>query len=346
MQSRLKRLATTGYTRFNLERGKRRGLNVHRFLETKLGKTPKDLISASDAYARDVLGWSGYAPWLYVYSAIAGEFKEGWIPSNYFAHVVNARTKGTHGKLSRYKTISNRIFESDYFPDLAFRINGKYFSRDLTPISEADLEAILFASGEKAIFKSDDSNKGLGIFVITPQSLSQVLGYRDDGVFQRWVLNDPRAAAFAPGSVPTLRLTTVTEPDGKPGLRASYFRVGRAADKFLKASSLLRIPLDLATGEFGERAYFPDWSSTAQHPDSGLKFLGNRVPEYDACVQAALELHTRVPQVGCIGWDIAIDDAQKPVCMEWNGEVNDVKFTEALSGPSFLGLGWENLWKD
>ncbi len=346
MFDQIKSTSRTVKTAINLERGKLRALKVHKFLTRQLGKTPRQSIRMSDEYAREVLGWSGYAPWLYVYSTLSGSFKEGWIPSNYYAHVVNARLKGPHGKLSRYKSISTRLFDSAYFPDLAVLINKKVFCKDLRPTSQEALKDILFFDAEKVIFKPDEANKGLGIKVVMPDTLSDVLHAGNDGVFQRWIVPDARVMDFVPEAVPTLRVTTVIEPSGEVGLRASYFRIGRSKDRFLKASSLLRVPIDLETGEFVGSAYHPNWTKIEIHPDVGIPFKGRRVPEYKACVQACLELHARMPQIGCIGWDMTIDHKGRPVCMEWNGEVNDVKFTEALSGPSFIGLGWEDLWRN
>ena len=53
-----------------------------RNIEEAKGKLAPTLKKQSDDYAHDVLGWHGYSSWLYVYSAVAGAFKEGWIPDN------------------------------------------------------------------------------------------------------------------------------------------------------------------------------------------------------------------------------------------------------------------------
>jgi hypothetical protein len=41
-------------------------------------------------YAIDVLGARKFAPWLYVYTAISGAFRFGWIPANFYRSVVFA----------------------------------------------------------------------------------------------------------------------------------------------------------------------------------------------------------------------------------------------------------------
>jgi hypothetical protein len=52
-----------------------------------------------------------------------------------------------------------------------------------------------------------------------------------------------------------------------------------------------------------------------------------------------------MPFTRVIGWDIIVDSMEKPVIMEWNGRHNDIKFSEAATGPNFADLGWQELWK-
>lgn len=49
-------------------------------LDQYRGKMDGHVFKLCDDYALDVLGNRRYAPWLYLYAAVSGEFKEGWIP--------------------------------------------------------------------------------------------------------------------------------------------------------------------------------------------------------------------------------------------------------------------------
>src|SRR5688572_16788022 len=51
-------------------------------------RPPPGAFARADEYARDVLGSLLYAPWLRVYALLSGEFREGWIPDNYYTKVV------------------------------------------------------------------------------------------------------------------------------------------------------------------------------------------------------------------------------------------------------------------
>lgn len=58
-------------------------LKILKAIESRRGITDPKLLATCDEYAGDVLGWRGYAPWLYVYTAESGCFKPGWIPDDY-----------------------------------------------------------------------------------------------------------------------------------------------------------------------------------------------------------------------------------------------------------------------
>ena len=93
------------------------------------------------------------------------------------------------------------------------------------------------------------------------------------------------------------------------------------------------------------RGYLPSWSQVDRHPDSGVPFAGATIPQFDTCVATVVALHHRLPFVRAIGWDAIVDDQNRIRIFEWNGEHNDIKFSEATQGPCFSGLGWEHLWK-
>jgi len=88
-------------------RHKKNALKVLKSIESEKGKTDKKLIKLSDEYASDILGWKGYAPWLYVYCAINQVFKEGWIPDNYYGRIVVPKLKGNYGIIADYNALTS-----------------------------------------------------------------------------------------------------------------------------------------------------------------------------------------------------------------------------------------------
>ena len=84
-------------------------------IEKYKGKTDPELLRLSQEYAKDVFGWKGYAPWLHLNSTVAGEFKEGWIPANYYYEIVVPKIEGRHGKVSNIKTLTNKYSKKTFF---------------------------------------------------------------------------------------------------------------------------------------------------------------------------------------------------------------------------------------
>ena len=315
-------------------------------LESVKGKTNPKLIKLSDEYARDVLGDRVYAPWLYVYSAVVGDFKEGWIPDNYYGKVVIPAIKGNYRTLAQFKTLSNQLFQSSAFPDVAYYVNGLFLGKNRTALDEREVKEVLFKNGEVVVYKLEGSGRGEGIFLFDKDSFDtkkiQRLG---NGVFQDYIDQHPFFKKFMPSSVATLRLTTIIDNSGNPSVRACFLRIGRSVDTHVKGSSNIKTSVNLKTGELDAPGYLPSWLTVDKHPDTDIAFAGRRIPNFDNCVSVALELQRLIPYVPCVGWDMVVDRDNGIKVMEWNGGHNGIKFSEAAQGPCFSDLGWERLWQ-
>jgi hypothetical protein len=313
-------------------------------LEGHYGRTPAAVIRQADAYAREVLGHVRYAPWLYVYAAFARTFKEGWIPDNFYGAVVVPQMKGWYGRISNLKGLTNRIFRSEAFPDVACYLNGLFIAPDNRVIAPRDVAAVLFREGERVAFKADHSiqGKGISFFDRAGFDVAQVVPL-GNGVFQSYIEQHAVFEQFSPRSVATLRITTVVDDAGQVSVRACYLRLGRAADTHVQSKSHVRVPIDVSTGEFASQGYLTTWLAVDEHPDAHLRFAGQRVPAFAECLATVTALHATVPFARCIGWDVAVDRAGRVRLMEWNAEHNDIKFSEASQGPCFRDLHWERL---
>lgn len=317
---------------------------IHRTLERALGPTNRADIERADAYAREALGHACYAPWLYVYTAIAGRFKEGWIPDNYYGRVVVPKLKGGYGKAASLKALQRTIFDSTSFPDVAYFANGLFVKPDDTPIPPDEVALHLFAEHDALVFKIDNSRQGKGIFFLDRKTFDvEAIKRLGNGVFQKKIVQHEALGCFAPRSVATLRVTTAVNDEGVASVRACYLRLGREADTHVQSSSHVRIPVDCATGELSEEGYLTNWTVVRDHPDSKVRFAGVTVPAFGECLATVLALQRKILSNRCVGWDLAIADDGSVEVMECNAEHNDVKFSEATQGPCFADLRWERL---
>jgi hypothetical protein len=329
--------------RFHLDHGAQ-ARKVLQLLEDKHGKTDPANLRLADAYARDVFGDPVYAPWLRVYTAFRGSFKEGWIPDNYYAIVVVPHMKGLYGKIGNLKPISHQIFGGDALPDVAYFANGLFFTDKSVVVPERELKDVVFEHAERVVFKLDGSGQGKGVHFFDRANFDPALiRSLGNGVIQTFIVQHPLFRAFASKPVATLRFTTVVDDSGRISIRACFLRLGRADDTHILADREICVAVNLETGELCDEGYMSDWSAVDAHPDSGVRFAGIKIPQFEQCVATVLRLHQKIPFARCVGWDITVDANDRVQVMEWNGEHNDVKFSEATQGPCFSDLKWERL---
>jgi len=296
----------------------------------------------ADEYAVGVLGGREYAPWLYVYAAMAGEFRDGWIPDNFFGAVVVPRVNKQLGPLTGLKTLSARILQSEALPDIAYHIGGVFYAKDFSPIRREALAELAASTGTHVFVKADRSAQGRSVAKIASHDLKDVdFGAVGDCVIQSAVEQHEFFEEIVSGATATLRITTVKNALGVVEARAAFLRLGRrGADRIGDTSVCVSVVDD--TGRLDAVGYY-HWRRHKVHPDTGVSFGGALIPQYATAVTTCLDLHARIPHLAVIGWDVAIGKDGAIKILEWNGGHCDIKFSEATVGPCFLGLDWESL---
>lgn len=327
-------------------RHKRQALNILKDIESVKGKTDSKIIELADKYAKDVLGSKKFAPWLYVYSAIKGEFVEGWIPDNYYGRVLVPKLKGNYGKIADYNSLTNKFFNCSNFPNIVYFSNGLWLSTRYDVLSKTEALNIISNEDSMLLFKTDNSSQGKGVHFLKKEDLTiEYLESLGNGVLQRYINQHPFFREISPNSVATVRITSVINNRGEVSINACYLRVGRNFDTHVKSSSHIRIPINLITGELDEYGYSTKWLKINEHPDTKFIFKDKKIPHFDKFLSTAIKFHKMVPFAICIGWDMIIDTNNEIQIMEWNGSHNDIKFSEATQGPCFSNLGWDKLRK-
>ena len=298
-------------------------------------------------YAGDVLGSPRFAPWLETYTAWRQEFREGWIPDNYFGRIVLPRLPGpvAEGRFGGAKTLARQMLGgTDLLPDRASFVHGAWLDGTGNPIGEAEAVAAIFAEDDVAILKHDGSLRGQGVYKIHKDTFRPAEHVRRGNfVVQAWIRQASELAAFAPSSVATIRVTTAKHDGARASLRCAYLRLGRDGSDAVRSAAAVRVAITDEEGRLAPVGALTDWQSVTAHPDSGIAFAGFRVPAFAEAASTARALHDRVPHVAHVGWDFAVDAEGRMRLMEWNPGHADIKFSEAANGPHFADFGWERL---
>ena len=297
-------------------------------------------------YAKEVLGSEAFAPWLFVYTACQGKFKEGWIPDNYFGRVAMPIVNKTYSLISNVKTISSKILHTDFLPDIAYCLGGSWFNAAGTELSETEVPGLLFGVHPEVYIKPDFSNQGRNILIRNRDNFNPAeLVALGDFVVQAPLRQHRWFDQIIAGSLTTLRITTLKKRAQKAQSIAANLRIGRSGNRYIMSKEALKISIVDDQGTLDEYASFPDWKTATSHPDSGFVFKGKILPHFKQAVEVCEKLHCQIPHFSVVGWDVAITSEEAIKIIEWNAWHPAIKFHEAMVGPCFKDMQWESLWK-
>lgn len=297
----------------------------------------------ADDYARNVLGDLEYAPSLHFYAAMQGRFREGWMPENFYHLVVVPNISGIFSQISGRKTLSNRLLRTLALPDIAYFIGGAFYDRDYVRIDLAKLIDLAEPYGTVFV-KEDDSARGEKVRKVASKALAN-FPFAEDCVIQRPIRQHPFFDEFVTGSVATLRITTVKAPTGRFEMREAAIRFGRSGAEWLTAGENVAAQIVDTVGTLDAVAYTSDWQGWEAHPDTGTIFGGRRIPYFVKAVELCETLHSVLPHVAIIGWDVAINAEGEAELVEWNAGHCGIAGPEALIGPLFADMNWERFAK-
>ena len=332
--------------RYNIRHGKE-ALKILDVIEKDTNyKLSNKMRSTIDDYALEILGSKMYAPWLYVYTAYNQEFKEGWIPDNYFGYIVAPKVNKGLGTLAATKTLSKKVLHTDLLPDKFYIIDDTLYDLNYNIIPNDKIKGNLFKESNELFLKLDNSNQARGVFKISSENFNlKQLFDKGDAVIQSPIKQADFFEEVVPGSVATLRINTIKNNNHQIVFSSSFLRFGRLNEEFVKVNSSINVPILDINGTFGEFASDPIWKRHYSHPDTGFKFAGNKIPFFKNAVDACIKLHQKMPHLGIIAWDISLSNEGKIYLMEWNAKHPGIKFPEAAVGPTFKDLNWDKLHK-
>ncbi|SDH57842.1 sugar-transfer associated ATP-grasp domain-containing protein [Winogradskyella thalassocola] len=317
-----------------------------KLVESEKQKLDPNIKKLCKEYAKDVFSNEIYAPWLFVYSAFANEFKEGWIPDNFYGEYVVPSLKGDYGKICDRNAVISKLLQEPDSLDICYYVNHLFLNPNYEILNQEKLKHTLFSKNEKVVYKIENSLQGKGVYFFDEKSFDlNYIKKLGNGVFQKYIEQHPFFYEFHESSVATIRLTSTCDNDGNIDVKAGYFRFGRGNDTHVISDRQMRIPIDIRTGKLCDTAYFPKSESTKHLPDNEILFAGKTLPAFDNCLAEVKKLHRRVPFIRCIGWDIIVDKNDKVKLIELNGGHNGITFNEMVQGPCFRGLNWENFKK-
>ena len=205
---------------------------------------------------------------------------------------------------------------SDEFDD-KLRFNQRfasYLGRKTLNGEIATLEQFTdFIAGQEAIFAKinhGDCGRGVNKLYVrdyeTPAAMLQYIRDNHLVVLEHALPQHPDMARLHPSSVNTMRILTDLV-DGQVHIAYITVKMGRGGgvcDNSGQGGVLCRV--DPETGRIISPATDDYFNVYDKHPDTGIPFVGYQLPMVPQAIAFAKQAAREIPQVGHVGWDMAI----------------------------------------
>lgn len=299
-----------------------------------------------EEYAGDTFGSKSFAAWLKVYAAFRGEFLEGWIPMDYWCRIVCSSLNGSLQPIGRVKTLTQKFLHTSALPDLAYHVNGSWVLSDGEPSDALGISQTLLVQYPVVFLKSDHSSQGKDIRKVAREDfLSIDFKALGDFVLQAPIIQHPFFEQISPGSVASLRITTLKLSTAPAEALQSGLRLGLRGATHVYLPNCVVLPVWIGDGKLYDCGFLGAWERVFSHPDTEVAFSGLQIPKFQEMKNFCAQLHDRNPHFGMIAWDVVLDADEQVKLMEWNTVTPSFEMSEAATGPHFKGLGLEDLWK-
>lgn len=219
----------------------------------------------------------------------------------------------------------------DYLDDKfqAYSLLKKYYRRKAIFVtSEEDLGKFRrFCFGhKKVVIKPYCDSMGRGIKPLTLKGNSRKAQFkalcREYGSFVVEELIQPHASIrmLNPDSVNTVRVITYFDGE-KTIIHDTFMKVGKKGS-FVDNGGAggIFVSVDPLTGMFKSNGCDETGVIYETHPDTGVKFMGYQLPDWEQARKLSIELSTKVPGLKYIGWDFTYTKKGRWIVVEGNAK--------------------------
>lgn len=194
------------------------------------------------------------------------------------------------------------------------RLYAPYIHRawlDMTTASPEDFLDFM-ENLDQVISKPTAACCGQGIEILKKTDFSNLqqmyehLISSQSGLIEEVIVQHPDVSAIYPHSVNTYRIVTVLH-EGKANVVYAFIRIGNGG-RFVDNINAggMAAPIDLDTGVIRYAAFDKDSNYYDIHPYTGHPIVGCRLPYWKESLEMCLSAAHVTPQLGYIGWDIAV----------------------------------------
>lgn len=225
------------------------------------------------------------------------------------------------------------------------RAFSKWIKRDwMEADGQTSKEALeAFLDGKKAVFvKPLEGSSGQGIEKFTAADWADMDAFASKvravgrSVIEEGIVQHPRMAALNPGSVNTVRISTLIG-DKKEGIVYAFLRIGNGKIMDNVDCGGMAARVDLDSGRLLTVAADKAGNTFTKHPITGMEIIGFELPCFEEAKAMCLEAMRMVPSMRYVAWDVALTE-QGPTLIEGNSFPSHAVPQFAAHYPDKIGI--------
>lgn len=243
---------------------------------------------------------------------------------------LNDAQRATYVTRGINNTIVTLLNNKEYYHILDNKIEfnntfSKYLGRKWIDMSSASFEDFnRFINGLDVIISkpaAEACGRGVEKLIVadfpSAEALFNHLKEIKSALCEEFVVQHKDIAALYPHSVNTYRIVTVLT-EGIPHIVYAFIRIGNGG-RFVDNINAggMAAPIDIETGIIQYPAFDKDSIYYENHPYTGCPIKGWQLPCWKESVETVINAAKEVPQVGYVGWDVAVTE-NGPLLIEGN----------------------------
>ena len=176
-----------------------------------------------------------------------------------------------------------------------------------------------------------------GIDISSKQNLKDILiEYNGNFLVQECIENHESLKKLHPESINTFRVMTYVW-NGKINCCPIILRIGQGksnVDNAHAGGMFIGVKND---GQLCNTAFTEFQTRYAKHPDSGIIFSDYKIPYMQKIIDSAIKLHSKVPQLGIISWDLTLGKNEEVILIESNLSGGSIWLAQIAHGCGIFG---------
>ncbi len=317
-----------------------RSFSTYRKRISKLtGPARRNVLSSANR-KRALRNW-GYTGYLNVvaYSSLENRNCIDYIPFNFYKWKFIPKYN-----LKTYSVVGNKGYLDYYFPGasptLVSKREGNWYLREEVVSESAAWNFIGTNIGNGLVFKSGDGMQGKSVYIFEDFRSENYKYMREKAdnfktlCVQTFIRQHQSLGRYHRSSLNSIRILTFCDNNQVRYISALVrFGVsGSVVDNRHQGGIGVIIRDD---GTAHETAMGRNFCRYGYHPTSKLEFKDLVVPEFERIISTAKSLHSKVPYLGMVGWDFAVDQTNKIWLLESNVKAPETGVHQIYNGPIF-----------